>query len=110
MSNLKVPEHRARATRSHIMRATLPSTAQMLTDLRTILVNQISQHAKDANSELFDASRVKALAQLAQTLVLLEKQTSEEQDKMASALEDLSPEEQSIAEAQARALLSGIKG
>ena len=75
------------------MRATLPSTAKMLTDLRSILVEQITQHRIATQGEAPTVQSATVTAKLMQAAAALEASTHEEQRKAAEALEDLTEEE-----------------
>ena len=106
MSNLKVPEHRAKTPKQHLLRATLPSTAKNLTNAREILTNQLEKYRKAFvdTSAVMGAKDLQAFSVLVKALADLEKLTSDEHAKVAELLEDMSDDERAALESEARKL------
>jgi hypothetical protein len=103
---VKIPEGQTpRVPKRVMVRATLPSTAKMLTDLRQILVNQIEAHRVATVGEAPTVQSATVTARLMQAARELEAQTAIEQDKAQDLFEDSSPEEQALLVAEARKLL-----
>jgi hypothetical protein len=103
---VKIPEApTTRQPKRVMLRATLPSTAAMLSDLRSILVEQIHQHRLACVGEAPSVQSATVTARLMQAARELEAQTAIEQDKAQDLFEDSTPEEQLALVAEARKLL-----
>ena len=106
-----IPQNRSiKPSKRILMQAALPSSAQMLSSLREILINQIELYKKKALCEEFTSKDIQSINSLIKSVHDLDANTSRVGEDVAAMIESMSPEELEAAERQAYLLLGTSTG